>query len=60
MPLHAASVEAIGTGDLDGNGKADVVVDFGSQYGLWAYMNNTTWQLLHSFSPEGFAFAKRP
>ena len=42
----------IAVGDVDGNGLADVVIDFGSG-GLWQLMNSTTWIQLHGASPEG-------
>ncbi|TGO03291.1 hypothetical protein PN36_09445 [Candidatus Thiomargarita nelsonii] len=29
----------------------DVVIDFGSQYGIWAWMNNNSWADIHSLSP---------
>jgi hypothetical protein len=37
--------------DLDTNGQDDVIVDFGSNYGVYARMNDSTWQQLHSVSP---------
>ena len=42
------------TGDIDGNGTDDALVDFGAQ-GLWALMNNTTWVKRHGFNPDGMA-----
>jgi len=39
------------TTDLDGNGQADVVVNFGPPYGLWVLMNNQSWVKLHELSP---------
>ena len=44
--LHPMSSTKLLTGDLDGNGRADVIVDFGAA-GLWAFANNTTWTLLY-------------
>ena len=38
-------------GDLDDNGKDDLVVDFGS-IGLWSRMNDASWLKLHNSSPE--------
>jgi len=32
--------------------KNDVIIDFGSPYGIWRYMNNSAWEQLHSLSPE--------
>ena len=40
------------TADIDGSGKADVVIDFGAP-GLWAWVNNAAWIPLHALSPEG-------
>jgi hypothetical protein len=30
----------------------DVVVDFGPSFGIWVWMNNSSWGKLHSLSPE--------
>jgi hypothetical protein len=38
------------TGDLDGNGQAEVIIDFGPGYGLWVWQNNSTWRQLHALS----------
>jgi hypothetical protein len=35
------------TGDMDGNGKDEVIVDFGPGYGIWVRMNNVWWVKLH-------------
>ena len=44
VPLHGTGAQYIGAADLDGNGKADVVIDFGTgSGGIWARMNNTEW-----------------
>jgi hypothetical protein len=44
------------TGDLDGNGKDDVVIDFGQPAsgptGLWKWMNNSAWIKLFAQSAE--------
>ena len=45
--------EAIMTADIDGNGKVDVIMDFGAA-GLWAWTGTNFFQL-HPFSPEGMA-----
>jgi hypothetical protein len=47
-PLHHLSPSLLRTGDLDGNGLTDLVLDFPG-YGLWGFVNNTTWQPLHPF-----------
>jgi len=52
MHPHDLSPKAMVSGDLDGNGIDDLVVDFGDGVGLWAWMNRSTWQLLHNTSPE--------
>ena len=44
--------EVIITGNMDGNGLDDVIVDLGKKYGLWIRMNNSSWVKLHSVSPE--------
>jgi len=42
------------TGDLDGNGLDDVIVDF-SRSGTWVRYNNATWVKLHGGSPKALA-----
>jgi hypothetical protein len=55
-PLGAE--KTLSSGDLDGNGQYDVVVDFGSAIGLWAWMNDAVWLRLHNtHSPDGVAIA---
>jgi hypothetical protein len=41
----------IATGDLDGSGEDDVIIDFGAS-GIWVYYNNTTWTKLHKSGAE--------
>jgi hypothetical protein len=38
------------TGDMDGNGKSDLIVDFGRNLGIWALMNGASWSNLHPSS----------
>ncbi len=40
------------TGSLDSDPKKDLIVDFGDQYGIWIYYNNSTWTQLHSASAD--------
>jgi hypothetical protein len=50
-PLGAT--KTLSSGDLDGNGQDDVVVDFGAAKGLWAWMNDAAWLVLHAtLSPD--------
>ena len=37
------SPEIITTGDMDGNGQDEVIIDFGDLHGIWIFMNNSTW-----------------
>jgi hypothetical protein len=46
-----SSPEIIATGDLDGSGQDDVIIDFGAS-GIWVYYNDITWTKLHKSSPE--------
>lgn len=54
-----ASFETFGYGrnwnivsaDIDGNKQDDVIINFGSA-GVWAWMNNTNWNKLHSSIPK--------
>lgn len=50
--LHNLSPEAMVTGDLDGNFVDDLVVDFGTGIGVYAWMNHATWQYIHFSSPS--------
>ena len=43
-------------GDLDGNGRAELIIDFGDPYGLWVW-NNGTWSQLHGVSPDSMITA---
>ncbi len=40
------------TGDLDGNGTDDLVLDYGPGVGLWAWTNESAWLSLHPLSPS--------
>lgn len=40
--------------DLDGGGRADLVVDFGAA-GLWVKYNNGAWMKIHPASPQEIA-----
>jgi hypothetical protein len=53
--LHALSAEGIVLGDRDASGRDEIVVDFGSAWGLWQYANDASWSLLHAVSPESLA-----
>ncbi len=55
VKLHRLSPELMVTGDLDGNGKDDTVIDFGATVGLWKWMNDGAWVKLHGLSPENLA-----
>jgi hypothetical protein len=57
--LHPFPAAHIAAGDVDGNKKADLVIDFGPAYGVWLFRNDTSWSQLHGFSTEGFTLADR-
>ena len=48
--IHDVSPDATVSGDLDGNGLDDLVVDFGV-YGVHLWMNHATWTFLHDANP---------
>jgi len=48
--LHSYNPAAVANADLDGNGQADFLVDFGPSCGLYALMNGTTWQYIHPYT----------
>ena len=39
------------TGELDGNRKDGVLIDFGAP-GLWSYEDGRGWQQIHGLSPK--------
>lgn len=53
--LHPVVPEDVVVADVDANGIEDLVVDFGSAYGLWIFKNNATWALIHGASPTRLA-----
>jgi hypothetical protein len=48
---HPQNPDEILLVDVDGNGGAEVVVDFGVGYGIWTF-NGTAWVQVHPTSPE--------
>jgi hypothetical protein len=49
--LHALSPLAMIAGDLDGSGTDDLILDFGGNVGVWAWMNRHDWLWIHNASP---------
>ena len=45
------------TADIDDNGKAEVIANFGPA-GLWQYANNTSWVQIHPLSPGVIAVGR--
>ena len=41
-------------GDFDGNGKADLIVDFAG-FGIWNYSNNSAWAQVHPLNASHLA-----
>lgn len=50
--VHPLNPKTIAAGDLDGTGGDEVVVDFGSQFGIWIKWNSTTWSQLHAATAD--------
>jgi maltose 6'-phosphate phosphatase len=55
LPLPNLRPEIITTGDLDGSGQEDVIIDFGEGYGIWGLYNDTSWEQLHPYSAAHIA-----
>lgn len=55
--IHPFDVRRVVTGDFEGRGFLDMVVDFGPQFGLWTVAGLTRWTALHPFSTDGFVAA---
>ena len=53
-PFHPFSPTALATGDLDGNGRADLIIDFPG-FGVWLWRNNAVWVQLHTSNVAGIA-----
>jgi hypothetical protein len=45
--LHDLSPGEVASGDVDGNGRADLIIEFPGA-GIWVWLNNTSWLPLHS------------
>ena len=52
LPMHSLSARQIVAADLDNNGRTDLVIDFGPQYGIWALLNTAQWLPIHPLSPR--------
>ena len=52
--LHASNPEEIATGDIDGNGRKDAILDFPG-FGVWAWMNDTNYVQLHTMNVAALA-----
>jgi hypothetical protein len=50
--LHSTDPIRIAAGHIDAGRPADLVVDFGSPYGMWTLRNGSTWKALHAFPVE--------
>jgi hypothetical protein len=46
-PLHTLSPGAMASGDIDRDGRTDLIATFPG-YGVWAWMNNAAWARLHT------------
>jgi hypothetical protein len=43
--------------DIDGNGKKEIVADFGPQNGIWIYENDVSWRQIHTQMSHGMTVA---
>ena len=57
--LHSLPAKAIAGGQLDSGTQADLVIDFGSAFGIlhWQSRNSATWSQLHSQTSTGLVVA---
>ena len=56
--LQGLNPELMITGELNGNNKDELIVDFGPTYGIWARYDNGTWTNIHGLSPESMITAR--
>ena len=52
--LHPLTSDGITTGDVDGNGHDEVIIDFGGA-GVWSYEDLGGWQQVHTLNPKAIA-----
>jgi hypothetical protein len=45
----------IATGDLDGSGQDETIIDFGAATGLWVRYNDTDWSKIHNSNCKNMA-----
>jgi uncharacterized protein (DUF1800 family) len=50
--IHSQSIKSAIRADVDRNGLADTVIDFGSSSGIWAMLDNGTWKQIHPASAK--------
>ena len=54
-PTEVMMSKSMAVGDIDGNGKDDVLVEFENTTGIFAWMNNSYWVEVDASSPESMA-----
>jgi len=50
ITIHSDSADSMVTGDLDGNGQEEIIIDFGPLHGIRVRVNNSSWVHLHHLS----------
>ena len=53
--MVTADPDGNGRDDLDGNGASDLVIDFGTAYGVWVLSNWAFWAPLHPLTTDGIS-----
>ena len=51
VQIHPMEATQMTTADLDGNGRADLLLNFPG-YGIWVLMNNSNWVQLNQLNAE--------
>ena len=57
VQIHTRQAKRMAAGNLDGNARLDLVIDFGPGVGVWVLSNLTTWTPLHTFATENIVVA---
>jgi hypothetical protein len=52
------AAKAIMLADRGGNGKDEIIIDFGPTYGLWQHANDSVWSQIHALSPLSLAVGR--
>jgi hypothetical protein len=50
--IHGLNPRSMTRGDLNGDGKDEIIIDFGTPHGIWVRYGDGTWSNIHGLSPK--------